>query len=261
MIRCGFAVVAVWGLSLPSPAQVPFDGTRLGLVRRGVPSAGRRLPTGCEAVRAGRPTSPGPPRWTCRTQTRWTIRRFERRRGSGCSSMAPICCFIRHHAPIPTSVPDKSPVAGLGNDARAGGDDGSGVLVLRIGVHHPPRTGSGLTVLASALHLFDALRGRFRSRKAVASPRPHPTRGELSDRGESAARTAQPIELSLRSPQITPPGVMPGWCAGRPGAATSMTRRTVPGAAAHRFPIASLRLPRCHVSAVTARGVEERSSC
>jgi hypothetical protein len=96
MIRCGFAVVAVWGLSLPSPAQVPFDGTRLGLVRRGVPSAGRRLPTGCEAVRAGRPTSPGPPRWTCGTQTRWTIRRFERRRGSGCSSMAPICCFIRH---------------------------------------------------------------------------------------------------------------------------------------------------------------------
>jgi len=142
--------------------------------------------------------------------------------------MAPICCFIRHHAPIPTSVPDKSPVAGLGNDARAGGGDGSGVLVLRIGVHHPPRIGSGLTVLASAIHLFDALRGRFRSRKAVASPRPHPTRGELSDRGESAARTAQPIELSLRSPQITPPGVMPGWCAGRPGAATSMTWRTAP---------------------------------
>ena len=259
MIRCGFAVVAVWGPSLPSPAQLPVDGTRLGPVRRGIPSAGRRLPIECEAVRAGRPTSPGPPRWMCRTQTRWTIRRFERRHGSGCSSMAPIRCFIRHHPPIPTSVPDKSPVAwprqrrpasasppGLGNDARAGGGDGSGVLVLRIGVHHPPRIGSGLTVLASALHLFDALRGRrFRSRKAVASPRPHPTRGELSDRGESAARTAQPIELSLRSPQITPPGVMPGWCAGRPGAATSMTRRTASWAAAHGFPVAWLRLPRC----------------
>ena len=77
---------------------------------------------------------------------------------------------------------------------------------------------------------------RFPSRVAVASPRPHPTRGELSDRGERAARTAQPIELSLRSPQITPPGVMPGWCAGRPGAATSMTRRTAPGGGSAHIP-------------------------
>ena len=207
------------GSPVPSPAQLPFDGARLGPVRRGVPGAGRRLPIECEVVRAGRPTSPGPPRSTCRTQTRWTIRRFEPRHGSGCSTKAPIRCFIRHHTPIPTSVPGQSPVAGLGDDARAGGGDGSGVLVLRIGV--PPRRGLGR---------------------------------------EPAARTAQPIELSLRSPQITPPGVMPGWCAGRPGAATSMTRRTAPGAAAHIFPVASLRLPRCHVSAVTAGRAEERSS-
>ncbi len=33
------------------------------------------------------------------------------------------------------------------------------------------------------------------------------------------------IGLFSRSPQITPPGLMPGWCGQRPGAATSVTMK------------------------------------
>jgi hypothetical protein len=57
---------------------------------------------------------------------------------------------------------------------------------------------------------------------AQDDPRTPPRRCEINvlagTRG-LATRTPRSIGLS-RSPQITPPGVMPGWCAQRPGAAT-----------------------------------------
>jgi hypothetical protein len=45
-----------------------------------------------------------------------------------------------------------------------------------------------------------------------------------------------PSSRHARSPQITPPGVMPGWCAGRPSAATSVScRRCSPAQQARAF--------------------------
>ena len=161
------------GSPVPSPAQLPFDGTRLGPVRRTVPGARRRLPIECEVVRAGRPTSPGPPRWTCRTQTRWTIRRFEPRHGSGCSTTAPIRCFIRHHTPIPTLSarpessrrPRRRPARRRERRARAPYWSS------------PPRgLGRGFTVLASALPLS----------AGATSPRPGPWGDVMPGHGRGA---------------------------------------------------------------------------
>ncbi len=49
-----------------------------------------------------------------------------------------------------------------------------------------------------------------------------------------ATRRPRPTGLLSRPPQITPPGVMPGWCAERPGAAASMAMKQnrIPAAAA-----------------------------
>jgi hypothetical protein len=43
-----------------------------------------------------------------------------------------------------------------------------------------------------------------------------------ADVSKAGHASAAPINLSSRTSQITLPGVMPGWCAERPGAATSL---------------------------------------
>src|SRR6266550_2597847 len=52
--------------------------------------------------------------------------------------------------------------------------------------------------------------------------------------------SAAPIGLLSRSPQITLPGVMPGWCAQRPGAATSMVP-TLPSGSGYKRSVRTLR--------------------
>jgi hypothetical protein len=73
---------------------------------------------------------------------------------------------------------------------------------------------------------------------------PHPRRESTCSQARVGRHAnAAPIELLSRSPRITLPGVMPGWCAERPAAATSMTRVT-----------ASLRRPRQRRAAPDASG-------
>src|SRR5258705_6900312 len=50
----------------------------------------------------------------------------------------------------------------------------------------------------------------------------------------TARHTLRPVRLLSRSPQITPPGVMPGWCAEPPGAATSLVPTLLSGSGYER---------------------------
>jgi len=76
-------------------------------------------------------------------------------------------------------------------------------------------------------------------------PRMPPRRCEINvlagTRG-LATRTPWLIGLLSRSPQITPPGVMPGWCAQRPGAATfDDSDHRIPAAAGPGIPRTRIR--------------------
>ena len=55
-----------------------------------------------------------------------------------------------------------------------------------------------------------------------------------------ATRTPWPAGLLSRSPRITLPGVMPGWCAERPGAATSLVP-ALPSGSRYKRSVRTLR--------------------